>query len=99
MAISHRVIDILCCPSTKVPVKPAPKELLKGINSQIAVGAVRYMDDTLVKEQLQEALVTDNFSTVYRIDDGIPVMLEEQGIALQQQSLHEIHEKMTQGRR
>jgi uncharacterized protein YbaR (Trm112 family) len=34
----------------------------------------------VIAEPLQEALITESSRTIYRVDDGIPVMLEEQGI-------------------
>jgi uncharacterized protein YbaR (Trm112 family) len=33
-----------------------------------------------VKESLDEALITTDRKVVYRVDDGIPVMLPEEGI-------------------
>ena len=43
-------------------------------------GEVRYADGSTVDKVLGEALITENGTTVYRVDEGIPVMLEEQGI-------------------
>ena len=38
----------------------------------------------LLSAPLREALVTRDRKTVYRIDDGIPVLLAEEGIATAQ---------------
>ena len=84
MSIDGRLIDILVCPVTKTPVKPLGKDKLAVLNQAIAAGNVARRDGALVEEALVEALVTTDGKTVYPIDDGIPVMLEEHGIACSQ---------------
>ena len=81
MSVDKKLLAILCCPATKVPVKLLPKAKLKVLNDEIGEGGVRYVDGSPVKDPLSEALITENETTIYRIDDGIPVMLEEKGIA------------------
>lgn len=81
MSIDRKLLGILCCPATKVPVKLLPKAKLKLLNDYIAEGEVRYVDGSPVKEAVSEALITENDTTIYRVDDGIPVMLEEKGIS------------------
>ena len=84
MSIDGRLIDILVCPVTKTPVKPLGKDKLAVLNQAIAAGSVTRRDGAPVEEALAEALVTTDGKTVYPIDDGIPVMLEEHGIACSQ---------------
>ena len=50
----------------------------------VKAGAVRYLDGSTVAEALDDALITENGTSVYRVDDGIPVMLEERGIPTSQ---------------
>ena len=45
---------------------------------------MKYYDGSAVEEPLQEGLITEDDETVYRIEDGIPVMLVEQGIQMEQ---------------
>ncbi len=84
MSIDGRLIDILVCPVTKTPVKPLGKDKLAVLNHAIAAGDVTRRDGAVVEAALDEALVTTDGKTVYPIDDGIPVMLEEHGIACSQ---------------
>ena len=42
------------------------------------------MDGNVLESPLSEALITNNGNMIYRIDDGIPIMLEDQGIAADQ---------------
>ena len=50
----------------------------------IAAGQVTQADETVVETPLGEGLITKNKQRIYRIDDGIPVMLEEESIAVEQ---------------
>jgi uncharacterized protein YbaR (Trm112 family) len=84
MTIDRRLLDILCCPVTKVPVKPLSKDELIKLNEQIRGGNVYYVDGRKVEEPLDEGLITENGRTVYRVRAGIPVMLEEEGIGMEQ---------------
>ena len=42
---------------------------------------MRRADDSAQSEPLREALVTRDHKLVYRIDDGIPVLLADEAIA------------------
>ncbi len=78
--MDRKILDILCCPVTKRSLEPLGDGDLEALNRLIARGEARYMDDTVVADALEEALITDNRSRIYRVDDGIPVMLEERSI-------------------
>ncbi|MCS4504103.1 hypothetical protein KBTX_00202 [wastewater metagenome] len=84
MPLDRKLLDILCCPVTKVPVRPLRRDELKRVNELISGGTLHYMDDSPVNEPLAEGLVTRNGERVYRVDDGIPVMLEERGMLVRQ---------------
>ena len=84
MPISEDLLQILCCPRTKVPVQMLSAERLAKLNEAISKGAVKNYDGSPVESPLQEGLVTEDSKTVYRIDDGIPVMLVDQGIPTEQ---------------
>jgi uncharacterized protein YbaR (Trm112 family) len=84
MPISEDLLQILCCPRTKVPVGMLPAEQLAKLNEAISKGGVKNYDGSPVEGPLQEGLVTEDGKTVYRIDDSIPVMLVDQGISTDQ---------------
>ena len=60
------------------------KQKLAVLNRAAAEGGVKHLDGTVVDTPLDEALVTTDGRTVYRIDDGIPVMLEDLAIPTEQ---------------
>lgn len=80
MPVSPDLVQILCCPETKVPVEIVGAERLAQLNAAIATGSVAYADGSTVDEPLQEALATVDGRTVYRVDEGIPVMLVDRAI-------------------
>ena len=60
------------------------KQKLATLNREIAEGGVKHLGGTVVDTPLDEALVTTDGRTVYPIDDGIPVMLEDLAIPTEQ---------------
>jgi uncharacterized protein YbaR (Trm112 family) len=84
MGIDKRLLDILCCPVSKVPVTMLSARQLDYLNARIAEGGVVDVEGRPVERPLTEGLVTRDAKVVYRIDDGIPVMLPEAGIGTTQ---------------
>ena len=82
MPISQDLLDILVCPETKQPVKPAGDELLARINDQIKAGSLRNRGGDTVSNAISEGLLREDGQILYVVDDGIPVMLIEESIEL-----------------
>lgn len=80
MPLSKEMLEILCCPVTKVPVKMLSEGKLKLVNELIGKRAVKDVEGNPVEEPLSEAVITEDKQTIYRIDDDIPVMLVSSGI-------------------
>ena len=80
MPVDKKLLEILCCPATKIPVKVLPEAKLDALNLKISEGEVRQADGSQIETPLEEALITDTGSTIYRVESSIPVMLEDQGI-------------------
>ena len=79
--MDKRLLDILCCPATKVPVRPLAKGELDSLNRSIAGGGVQTVDHAVVSNALQSGLITTDGKLIYRIEDDIPVMLANEAIA------------------
>ncbi len=82
MPVSQDLLDILVCPETKQPVKPAGDELLAQINDQIKAGSLRNRGGDTVSNAIHEGLLREDGQILYVVDDGIPVMLIEESIEL-----------------
>ena len=82
--MDKKLLEILVCPLTKVPVRLLSKDKLAILNNAIANADLRRADGTRVETALSAALMTEDGKTIYVIDDDIPVMLEDQAIAANQ---------------
>jgi uncharacterized protein YbaR (Trm112 family) len=78
--MDRKLLDILVCPASRQPLALLDRPGLEAINRAISAGGVQRVDGSAQGDALGEALVTGDRRTVYRIDDGIPVLLVEEGI-------------------
>ena len=79
--MDKRLLDILCCPVSKTPVRLLGKHELEALNAAISAAGVDTVAGARVQGHVHEALITTDRKVIYRIEDGIPVMLPEEGIA------------------
>ena len=77
--MDKKLLDILACPVTREPLALLDGDKLKALNAAISAGGVRFGDHEQT-EALRAALVTRDGKRIYRIDDGIPVLLPEEGV-------------------
>ena len=82
--MDRKLLDILCCPASRQPLGLLDPAGLDVLNRAIAAGTLKRVDAAPQRDTLREALITRDRKTVYRIDDGIPVLLVEEGIATAQ---------------
>jgi uncharacterized protein YbaR (Trm112 family) len=82
--MEKRLLDILCCPVTKVPVRTLARNELDALNRAIAAGDVQSTSAAPVSAELQAGLITTDGKLIYRIEDDIPVMLADEAIATTQ---------------
>lgn len=78
--MDRKLLDLLVCPATRQPLALLDKPGLEALNAAIAAGGVIRADGALQTEPVHEALITRDRKTLYRIDDGIPVLLIEEAI-------------------
>ena len=89
--MDKRLLDILCCPATKVPVTPLSKLQLAAVNDAIESGNVQTVAANDVRSPLQAGLLTTDRKRIYRIEDDIPVMLSDEAIATTQLENFPVH--------
>ncbi|MDH5835535.1 Trm112 family protein [Luteimonas kalidii] len=82
--MDRKLLDILVCPATRQPLAVLGAPGLAALNAAVAAGTLSRVDGTPQSAPLREALVTHDQRLVYRIDDGIPVLLVEEGIPVGQ---------------
>ncbi|MBL6917133.1 MAG: Trm112 family protein [Gammaproteobacteria bacterium] len=82
--MDRKLLEILCCPATKQSLVVMSSDELSAINLKIAAGQITNADEKIVTQPLEEGLITQNRLRIYRVDDGIPVMLEAESISADQ---------------
>ena len=79
--MDRKLLDLLACPVTRQPLALLDGAGLEALNRAIAAGTLKRIDGSPQRESLREALVTGDRALAYRVDDGIPVLLAEEGMA------------------
>lgn len=82
MPIPDDLLEILVCPDSRQPVAPAPAELIERLNAEIAAGRLRNRGGDKLTSPIAEGLLRQDGRVLYRVDDGIPVMLIEDSIEI-----------------
>ncbi len=78
--MDRKLLDLLVSPDTRQPLSLLDGKGLEALNKAIAAGAVNKADGNPLAQPLREALVTRDRKQVFRVDDGIPVLLAEEAI-------------------
>lgn len=82
MPIEPDLLAILVCPETRRPLRMVDAALLAHVNGRIARGELKNRKGEALDQPLAEALVREGDDLLYPIDDGIPVLLVEEGVPL-----------------
>ena len=78
--IDKRLLDILCDPVTKSPVRPLSAGELDALARAVTAGKVNTEGGSPLKAPPSAGLITRDGRTIYRIEDDIPVMLPDEAI-------------------
>lgn len=80
--LDPELLEILVCPDTKAPVRLAEEGLLEKVNRAVAEGRLQTRGGEKVGEPLEGALVRDDGKVLYQVREGIPIMLVDEAIEL-----------------
>jgi uncharacterized protein YbaR (Trm112 family) len=82
--MDRRLLDLLACPVTRQPLALLSARELDALNRAVAAGGVQRADGTAQSQALSSGLITRDRKRVYRIDEGIPVLLADEALATAQ---------------
>lgn len=79
-----RLLDILCCPVSKTPLRRLAESELAALNQAIDAGRAVNAAGTRIAGAVEAGLITRDGRTIYRVEEDIPVMLADEAIAASQ---------------
>ncbi|WP_305804954.1 Trm112 family protein [Stenotrophomonas sp. YIM B06876] len=82
--MDRKLLDLLCSPDTRQPLFQLESSGLEALNRAIAAGGIVNAEGVAVTAPWREALVTRDRKQLFRVDDGIPVLLAEEAVATAQ---------------
>ncbi len=78
--MDRKLLDLLVSPDSRQPLAQLDSAGLEALNRAISAGGVNRADGSAQTESLREALVTRDRKQVFRVEDGIPVLLADEAI-------------------
>lgn len=82
--MDKKLLDILCCPVSRTPLRLLKRTELDTLNQAIADGSVDSVTGQTVRKPLSEGLISMDGKIIYRVEDDIPVLLGDEGIGTTQ---------------
>jgi len=82
--MDKRLLTILRCPISHKGLSVLKKDKLTQVNDAIDAGGLVNHEGASITSHLTEALITDDGKRIYPVDDGIPVLLEDESISMEQ---------------
>ena len=76
------LIDILRCPVTGLKLAVAPADVLQRLREEQAAGRLVYQSGKAVTMAVDAGLLREDGKMLYPVQDGIPVMVRDEGIPL-----------------
>lgn len=84
MSLDEQLLKILVCPRDKTPLRAAEEALLARANEAIAAKQLKKQDGELCTDTIAHGLLNGDGSLLYRVQDGVPVLLVDEAIPTEQ---------------
>ncbi len=86
MPVNPELLEILICPETKQKLRNATDDEISKLEALYKSGALYDRSGNKVASAVKEGLVREDGQVLYVVDEGIPIMLTEESIELQDRS-------------
>ena len=85
MSVDQELLEIICCPDTHQDLSVISADQLSILNSAQKKGALHHRGGASVDYTLSGGLLTQDCKVVYPIREGIPVLLSEEAILINEE--------------
>ena len=82
--MNEKILKLICCPSSKKQLKILDEESLNNLNHAISAGLIKNNQGKILKDEIEQALITEDYELAYIVRDDIPVLLENESIKMSQ---------------
>ena len=82
--MNKKILKLICCPSSKKQLKILNEEGLANLNQAISAGLIKNNQGKILKDKIDQALITEDHELAYVVRDDIPVLLENESIKMNQ---------------
>ena len=82
--MNEKILKLICCPSSKKQLKILNEESLANLNQAISAGLIKNNQGKILKDEIEQALITEDDELAYVVRDDIPVLLENESIKMNQ---------------
>tara|TARA_B100001057_G_scaffold136111_1_gene135624 strand:+ start:31530 stop:31799 length:270 start_codon:yes stop_codon:yes gene_type:complete len=82
--MNEKILKLICCPSSKKQLKILDEENLTNLNHAISAGLIKNNQGKILKDEIEQALITEDYELAYIVRDDIPVLLENESIKMNQ---------------
>ena len=82
--MNEKILKLICYPSSKKQLKILNEESLANLNQAISAGLIKNNQGKILKDEIEQALITEDYELAYIVRDDIPVLLENESIKMNQ---------------